>query len=163
VTADVAEFDGPEAPFTITLKGGSGYDKPWLVLRAASAEDAVALLVEAKASELLEQIASYATDFQEKVAGAAPEGAPAESRSTGTQSPSRSGSSGGSQRRGAAPAPKQSSDVEYHPEGLTCGKANCGGSVIFKKITTKAGKSFELWVCEYQREKGDGHHSEFIN
>lgn len=156
--SDAEDYVGPEAPFTLTLKGGSGYDKPWLVLRAQSAEDAVALLGEAQAAELLDRIAEYATEFQGKVAGAAPEGAPAENRSTGT--PSRSGSTGGSQRRGAAPAPK-STDVEYHPEGLKCDK--CQGAVVYKKITSKVGKVFELWVCENQRERNDGHYSEFIN
>lgn len=153
------EFEGPEAPYTITLKGGSGYAAPWLVLRAQSAEDAQALLVEAKAAELLESIAAYASDFQEKVAGAEPsKSAPVGGRSTG--SPSRSGARGGSQRGGSAPA-QNSGDVEYHPEGLKCSK--CQAPVIYKKITAKTGKTFEMWVCENQRERNDGHHSEFIN
>lgn len=152
------EFEGPQAPFTITLKGGSGYDKPWLVLRGQSAEDAVALLVEAQATELLDRIAEYAAEFQGKVAGAAPD-APAKSSDRSTGSPSRSGARGGSSR-GSAPA-QSSSDVEYHPEGLKCSK--CQAPVIYKKITSKAGKTFELWVCENQRERNDGHHADFIN
>lgn len=162
MTGQVEEL-GPEAPYTITLKGGSGYAAPWLVLRAQSAEDAQALLVEAKAAELLESIAAYASDFQEKVAGAEPANtsAPAGGRSTG--SPSRSGARGGSQRGGSAPAPKNG-EVELHPEGLKCEKAGCGGDVQLKTITSKKnGKKYDMWVCPNQQDRNDGHHSEFIN
>lgn len=147
---------GVEAPFTITLKGGSGYDKPWLVLRAQTAEEAVGLLGEAQATELLDRIAEYSAEFQVKTGGGV-EKAPAGNSSRGSGTPSRSA---GPSARGGAARPA-SSDVEYHPEGLKCPKDDA--PVIYKKITTKAGKSFELWVCENQREKGDGHHSEFIN
>lgn len=151
--SDAEDFEG-QAPYTITLKGGKGYDAPWLVLRAQSAEDAQALLVEAKTAELLESIAEYATDFQEKVAGAEPQDSPPPSR--------RSSSSGSSSRTTTTrrSAPPKNDDVEYHPEGLECGK--CGKPVFLKAGTSRAGKKFEVWTCPNQESKGDGHFSEYV-
>lgn len=148
-------IEGPEAPITITLKGGSGYDKPWLVLRAVSAPDALALLAEAELNELPGKIAEFAASFQEKNGAAPQTSAPA--RSSG--SPSRSQGA----PRGAAPQQQQqSSDVEYHPEGLACSK--CQGDVQLKTITSKKnGKKYDMWVCPNQSDRNDGHHSEFIN
>lgn len=158
--SDTEELAGPQAPFTITLKGGSGYDKPWLVLRAESAEDAVALLGEAQAAELLDRIAEYSSEFQSKNGAAA---SSANGTQGGSPSPRGTGSRGSSSRGAAAPSQPAQSDVEYHPEGKTCSKAGCGAPVIYKKIAAKTGKTFEMWVCENQRERNDGHHSEFIN
>ena len=164
--SDAEDFQGPEAPYTITLKGGAGFEAPWLVLRATSAADAVALLGEAVVAELPEKIAEFAGDFRAKN-GAAPAGAGA--RTTG--SPSRSGAPRGgqsTQRRGAAPQSQQQSqsqsapagDTEFHPEGVTCSVD--GEVVVYKEINSR-GKKYELWVCPNQRSKGDGHFSEFIN
>lgn len=44
---------------------------------------------------------------------------------------------------------------------MTCDK--CGEVVVYKQITSKAGKRFELWTCPNQKSRGDGHHSEFID
>jgi hypothetical protein len=155
-------FEGPEAPYTITLKGGAGFESPWLVVRAASAEDAVALLAEATMNELPEKIAEFAGDFRAK-AGAAPAQSAGGDRTS--DSPSRSGRTSTTGRqsapRGAAPqSSNQGGDVEYHPEGLACG--SCGETVVYKKIQ-KGNRSFELWTCPNQRQRNDGHHSEFIN
>ena len=149
------------APYVVTLKGGGGFDAPWLVLRAQSAEDAVALLGEATLAELPEKIAEFAGSFQEKMSGGS--SAPKEKKTE-----SRSSSSGGSSRgsgRGSAPAKSEPADeeLEFHPEGLECDKRGCDGRVHYKKIKSGAGKVFELWVCEHQRSKGDGHFSSFIN
>lgn len=147
------QIEGPDAPFTVTLKQGAGFESPWLVLRGQSAEDVVALLGEAKLNELPRLISEFAADFRGET-GAAAQGAPA--RSSG--SPSRSQAA---PRRAAAPQQSAQADVELHPESLTC---HCGGAVQYKKITAKAsGKTFEMWVCPNQRSKGDGHFSEFIN
>ena len=156
-------YEGPDTPYTITLKGGAGFEAPWLVVRASSAEDAVALLGEAVMAELPEKIAEFAADFRDK-AGAGASGA------TGAQRGGSSPSQGGANPRGrrassGASAPQRqaapsNNDAENHPEGLECG--SCGQPVIFKEIDSR-GRKFQLWVCPNQRTKGDGHHSEFIN
>lgn len=158
------DFEGPEAPFTVTLKGGGGFDAPWLVLRAASAEDAVALLGEAAANELLERIAEYAVSFQEKVSGGSSTPKEKETSSRSSGSSARSGGSSRGSRKPAQPEPAgDDEELEFHPEGLECDKRGCDGRVHYKKIKSGSGKVFELWVCEHQRSKGDGHFSEFIN
>lgn len=139
-----------EAPFVVTLKGGTGFEKPWIVIRGNSAAEAVARLAEAKLEGLLEKTAEYAADFQAKNGAASPAGdhrSPSGGSSTQTRTTGAAGSSG------AAP--------QTHPEGLKCGK--CQGTVAYKEIKAKSGKTFKLWVCENQRERNDGHHSEFIN
>lgn len=136
-----------DSPFTVTLKGGSGYDKPWIVIRGNTAVETVARLAEAKLEGLLEKTAEYAADFQAQNGAAPTTAAPAGG------SPSRSQSA----PQGAAP----SSDRQLHPEGLKC--SSCQGDVVFKEITAKTGKKFKMWVCENQRARGDGHTSEFIN
>lgn len=152
-----------QAPIVITLKGGAGFEAPWLVLRAQSAEDAVALLGETEFVELPKLIAGYADSFRASQTGAAPAQAADGARTSSPSSSVRTSTTGRQGApRGAAPQNQnQSSDIELHPEGLTC---HCGGAVQFKKITAKAsGKTFEMWVCPNQRSKGDGHFSEFIN
>lgn len=139
-----------EAPFVVTLKGGTGFEKPWIVIRGNSAAEAVARLAEAKLEGLLEKTAEYAADFQATTGAAAPAG--------DHRSPSGGSSTQGQQA--AAPSAAAPS-LQFHPEGLKC--SSCQGSVVFKEITAKTGKKFKMWVCENQRSRGDGHHSEFIN
>lgn len=153
-------FEGPEAPYTVTLKGGAGFESPWLVLRATSAEDAIALLAEATLNELPEKIAEFAADFRAK-SGAAPSAGG--DRSSGTSSPRSGRPSTRAQgaQRGAAPQNQRAQqDVEYHPEGLQCDA--CGEPVFLKSGTSKAGRKYELWACPNQQRKGDGHTADFI-
>jgi hypothetical protein len=149
---DYVPGEDVEAPISLTARTGAGYDAALLTVRANDADQFVQRLAELTAVDALGKAVEFNTLLQEK-AGAAPAGS-APARSTGT--PSRSGQA----PRGAA---SSNSDVEYHPEGLKCAKAGCGAPVIYKKIKAKTGKTFEMWVCENQRERNDGHHSEFIN
>lgn len=63
----------------------------------------------------------------------------------------------------AAPpaAPSGPVNGSPHPEGKLC--SSCGAGVVYKAIRSKAGKDLQLWTCPNQRERGDGHASEFIN
>lgn len=148
--------EGEYAPYVITLKGGAGFESPWLVLRAQSAEDAVVLLAEAKLAGLPKLIGEYAADFRGE-AGAAPQSTSAPARSSGT--PSRSQAA---PRRGAAPQSQPVGDVEYHPEGLTCGAPGCGKAIFLKNGVSKAGNAYAVWTCPDQRQKNDGHFSDYV-
>ena len=76
----------------------------------------------------------------------------------GAQRQSSSNRQGGNAgQRQSAP---QNNDTEQHPEGLQC--SSCGQVVVYKKIA-KGNRTFELWTCPNQRQRNDGHHSEFIN
>ena len=146
-------FEGPEAPITVTLKGGAGFEAPWLVFRATSAEDAIALLAESALADLPEKVAEFAADFRAKQSGGGG-AAKAEAPARGAQ---RSSSGGRTASRPAPQAPAD--DVEYHPEGIEC--PSCNSPVQYKAIN-KGSRKFELWTCPNQRSKGDGHYSEFI-
>lgn len=151
-----AENEGPDAPFTVTLKQGAGFESPWLVLRGSSAEDVVALLGEAQLNELPRLIGEFAASFRGE-AGAASQSTSAPARSSGT--PSRSQAA---PRRGAAPQSQPAGDVEYHPEGLTCGANGCGKAIYLKTGTSKAGNEYQVWTCPDQRQKNDGHFSDYV-
>jgi hypothetical protein len=150
-----ADVEDVEAPISANFVTGAGFDRAQITVRANDADQYVQRLAELTAVEALEKTVEFSRMLQEKAGGGAAEQPASNSRSTG--SPSRSG---GSSARGGASRPAPS-DVEYHPEGLKCSKDDA--PVIYKKIKSKAGKTFEMWVCENQRERGDGHHSEFIN
>ena len=156
-------IEGPEAPFTVTLKGGAGFEAPWLVLRATSAEDAVALLGEAVMAELPEKIAEFAADFRAKAGAGAPSATGAQ---RGGSSPSQvSAAPRGRRASSGASAPqrqqaRQQDDVEYHPEGLQCDE--CGEPIRLKAGTSKAGRAYEVWTCPNQARKGDGHFSQYV-
>lgn len=152
-------IEGPEAPFTVTLKGGAGFEAPWLVLRATSADDAVALLAEAVMAELPEKIAEFAADFRTK-SGAAPSAGGARQSESSPRSGRPSTRAQGAQRGAAPQKSAPADDVEYHPEGLEC--PQCNEPIRLKSGTSKAGRKFELWTCPNQRSKVDGHYSEFI-
>lgn len=149
-----------EAPFVVTLKGGAGYEKPWIVIRGNTAEETVARLGEAQINGLLEKAAEYSAEFQNKTGAAAP-AAPA----TQSGPPSRTnGQAPASQPSGAA-APSNGFDGSQHPEGVVCSAAGCGQPVVGKSIKSKKPpyKTYEMWVCPNQRTRGDGHFSEFVN
>lgn len=153
--------EGEYAPYVITLKGGAGFESPWLVLRAQSAEDAVALLAEAKVAGLPKLIGEYAADFR----GEAGAGTPSASGGArgGSPSPQRASAPRGRQASSGASAPSnQNADVEYHPEGLTCGANGCGKAIYLKTGTSKAGNEYQVWTCPDQRQKNDGHFSDYV-
>jgi hypothetical protein len=155
---DYIPTEDVEAPISANFVTAAGFDRAQLTVRGNDAEQFLGRLAELQAAGALETIAEFSALLQEKAGAAAPSAAGAQSG--GSPASQRGASSRGSSQssRGAA-APQ--SDVEYHPEGLKCSK--CDAAVIYKKIKAKTGKTFEMWVCENQRERGDGHHSEFIN
>lgn len=158
------EAQGPQSPYTITLKGGAGYDAPWLVLRAESAEDALALLAEAAVADLGATVAEHALSFQEKYSASNGGG---EKEKPAARGGARGGSRGGSSKPAGRGSRESSgsngfAEEDLDPEGRTCDKRGCDGNVYYKEISSR-GKTYELYVCEFQKAKGDGHFSEFIN
>lgn len=166
------QIEGPDAPFTVTLKGGAGFEAPWLVLRGSSAEDVVALLGEAQLNELPKLIGEFAASFRGEAGAAAPS-ASGGARG-GSPSPQRASTPRGRQASSGASAPQSAgvtstavhnppqSNVEYHPEGLVCGAPNCGKEIYLKTGTSKAGNEYQVWTCPDQRQKNDGHFSDYV-
>jgi len=155
----VTDTEDFEAPFVVTLKGGAGYEKPWVVIRGNTAEEAVARLGEAHLHNLLEKAAEYSAAFQALTGGAANQSAPARTASTPSSRPV-SQAPAAPQPTAAPPAP-QDNQGRAHPEGLAC--PQCQQVVGYKTITSKKnGKSYNMWVCPNQRTREDGHFSEFV-
>jgi hypothetical protein len=151
-----------ELPIKATLKAGTGYDAPWLTVDANDPNDLAfklkGLIEHESALQLVVEAANAlkATNNVAPIAAqqaAVPEPAP--------QASNGWGSSPAAAQQTQQNAPPQNNGVRYHPEGLLCPSCNAG--VIFKSITAKTGKTFELWTCPNQRQKDDGHYSQFAN
>ena len=154
------------ADLTITMKAGTGFDAPWIVVRGDSPADinfklvnldeTIALTIDVankfKAVNNASSIVAQGSVAQATVAPeapAAPNGWGSSPAAVPAQQPVQN-------------TPPPQSNVRYHPEGKLC--ASCNAGVIFKEITSKkSGKTFQLWTCPNQRSTGDGHYSEFAN
>lgn len=54
-----------EAPYTITLKAGPGYDAPWIIVKAETADMLVARLNALERAYAYQAASRHAKDFQE--------------------------------------------------------------------------------------------------
>ena len=119
VTVDVKPNIVPAGEVVVTLKGGSGFDAPWIVIHAASVEDAEAQL-DANLAKLMEKTQKASSHF----AGLGVfNGGP----------PTR-------QERQPAPAEAQGA-----PGGET--RACRHGEMRFKSGISKAGKPYQAFFC----------------
>lgn len=152
-----------EHSLSVTLKAGTGYDSPWIVVYGDNPDE-----VQFKLQNISGVIEAtvQAANLLKGANNAAPllEGAPAEAAPAAPQQPAGWGNSAPqaqpqwSQPQQGAPAAPQ---VRLHPEGKTCA---CGQVLIFKEITSKKNnKTYQMWTCPSQQRKGDGHDSEFVN
>lgn len=81
----MSETEGFEqAAVVATLKGGAGYDAPWLVFRSNTADEANNLLEAAANGDLLNTTASAAAAFQQAYRSALPEAPQTAAASPGT-------------------------------------------------------------------------------
>lgn len=159
------------SPIVVTLKGGVGYDAPWLVIRGNRPDEVANMLT--NLGNLPEVIAQQASLFAGTVSAGPvlaqpeqPQQAPPAQAAWGTVTPQ--GFQPAQQPQAApqwAGQPQQQAPaqpgVEWHPTD-TC--QLCGGGVQKKVINRKSdNKTFKFWTCVNQRSKGDGHYSEFAN
>jgi len=108
-----------EGKVVVTLKGGSAFDAPWVVIHADDAADAMAQLDDTMA-KLMQKVATVAKYFHSQVGGGSPQ----------QQSGSRPGKPAGASQ---APGGK----------GETCAH----GAMTYRSGTTKAGKAYEAYFC----------------
>ena len=67
---------------------------------------------------------------------------------------------GAAQQQSAPPA--QQGGAQAHPEGKQC--QQCGSVLLYKVVTRKSDqKQFKFWACPNQRNRDDGHTTEFAN
>lgn len=60
---NVAVSTEAEGKMTVTLKGGAGFDAPWIVIHAADAADALAQMQDAKLKELMDVVKRAGSHF----------------------------------------------------------------------------------------------------
>lgn len=144
-----------EAPITITLKAGTGYDAPWLVIRGFNPEDVELKLksLDGVIAATHEATASFALG---QIAAPAQQQAPPQQ-----QKPRAWGANAGQQQ--AAPQQRQGGNhpsAQLHPEGKTC--AVCPNILEYKK--TQSGKP--KWQCpdwRWNNGNPNDHSQEWIN
>lgn len=74
------------APIVVTLKGGSGYEAPWVVIRGTAIDEAIGTLEESVNSDFYVVVAASAvalqTEYVKALPAPAPQSAPAASAAT---------------------------------------------------------------------------------
>lgn len=145
-----------------TIKAGAGYEVPWLTVDAdnpAELEQRVRAVID---SRVLETVAEAASLFQ-ATQNAAPlvnnqqQQAPAQQAAPQQQS---QGWGAAAQQPQQQSAP-QGGGIQLHPEGKQC---NCGATLQYKVVNRRSdGKQFKFWACPNQKNRDDGHDTEFAN
>lgn len=131
--AETVEQTG-KTEFTLTFKGGSGYDAPWLVGRVSSLEEADAILSEPDLlKSVLEKMWSAASYF-------------------GSLSPAKS--SGGAASPGATPGRQEA------PGGQS---RQCKHGEMSFKSGSKNGKTWQGFFCPTPKDTPDQCRPEFLN
>jgi len=114
-------------PVSVTLKGGTGFESPWIVLRGGTAEEVLGEVQKLDADDtFLEAVATVAKAFHRIYAPAS--AAPAQ----------------------AAPAAQQqaSNGPRLHPQGKKCESANCGQVLTWQTWEKKDGsRTFNAFRC----------------
>jgi len=132
---DMADYVTPEQNGTevsVTLKGGAGYDAPWVVLRAPNVET-MSLMLDEKLSNLLGQAAKYGQAFSGQAAPKAQQ----------QQRPASNNGGGQQQQSFRAPA-----GATQHPDGK---REWCdhGEEMEYKSgISQRTGKPYAMFVCK---------------
>lgn len=146
-------------PLSVTLKAGTGFDSPWIVVYGTTPDEVQAKL-EAVHGGLI-QATIEAANALKAANNAAPLLAGGQPAPQATPNPPQNG--GWSQpAQQQAPPQQHGGGVRLHPEGKACGM--CNSVLQFKEVNRKSdGKTFKFWTCPNQRSRDDGHGSEFAN
>jgi hypothetical protein len=157
-------------PIKATLKAGTGYDAPWVTVDAADPNDLAFKLNALTNGDALQAVVEAANALKGAnnaaplVAGGAEAApapqAPVQPQGWGNSAPAAAPAWSGAQQQ--APQQPQNNGARLHPEGIQCPVD--GNVVQFKEIVSKKnGKTFQMWTCPNQRNRDDGHYSQFAN
>jgi hypothetical protein len=136
-----------EGKVTVTLKGGAGFDAPWIVIHAESIEDAYAQMTES--GTLLGELMKRVSNAGQYFAGLAP----AKAGPAGGGNRGAGNANGGNQRQG------QPQGSQEAPNGE---KRYCAhGEMRFKSDVSKAGKPYKGFFCT-SRDRNDQCDAEFL-
>lgn len=126
-----------EGDFVLTFKAGKGYDVPWVVVRAATCEQAYDRVIDPKFRELLDKTAEIGSYFAAKEA---PKVAPSGNTGQGASTP-QNGSQGRTQGK-----PASATDGPLGPQ-----YCNHGQKKFWSKFDDEKGKLVQLYFCPADR------------
>lgn len=143
------------AAYTLTFKGGKGYDAPWVVVRGDTEAQLHARL-DALGVDILARAAGVAEVFQSLVAG----GSAAPQASAGGALSSQPAQAAPQSAPPAASTPPQQNEapLRFHPEGKKC--SACGGALYYQEWVSKQNKPCKAYKCD---GKGMGHDLEWAS
>lgn len=125
---------------SVTLKGGTGYDAPWIVVKGTSVQEALDTLNEIREKGLMDVTAKAAGMFQGYVGGASHAAGAGASQGTGQQG------GGYSQRPPAQPSGP--------PPGVEA--RNCRhGQMVYRTGMSKFNKPYQAFFCPQPKESHD--------
>lgn len=109
-----------EGKIVVTLKGGAGFDAPWIVVHATDAADALEQLNDKVLGELIARTKTVSAHF-----------------------------SGGSGNAGRPASPQSNSRPPQQQAPASAGNApGCDhGTRVYKSGVSKAGKPYKMWAC----------------
>lgn len=148
---------------SVTLKGGPGYDAPWIVLRADSGTEMVALIQEIRDTNLDVAVRAASTFFQQVATGSpqaaaeallgatplpdsapVPGPAPANSGLPVTPGPGALPGNGVGNYPSNTPPPPPPQQL---PQALQPNCKTCGGPTVFKADTKSNPPAWKGWFC----------------
>ena len=125
-----------KAPFVATLKAGTTFDSPWLVVSGNTATELKSRLDEITMAQLEGHIATAGSQLQAAYNAAKGLGA-----TPVAQAPVQRAAPAAVQQ---APAPSGGpQDGQQHPTGRACEH----GVYVYKAGVSKAGNSYRMWKC----------------
>lgn len=154
-------------PLSVTLKGGTGYDAPWIVVYGHTPDEVTEKLAGVANGNLIEATVTAANALRaaNNASPLAPQGQEAQQQAPVQQAAPQQQNPWGQQQQAAPPQQQSGGGPQNgtpHPEGKQC--QQCGAVLQFKQVNRKSdNRTFKFWSCPNGRSKGDGHTSEFAN
>lgn len=163
------------SPITVTLKGGAGYEAPWLVIRGNTPNEVATMLRDlgelpsatVEASNLFRGVTTVGPILPN-----APQEAPVQ-QGTVTQGPWGGAPAqpvqsaqppqwaGAASPQPTAPVAAPAQQIQLHPTDVC---QTCGQRPQYKVVNRRTdGKQFKFWTCPNQKSRNDGHYSEFAD
>lgn len=138
-----------EGDFVLTFKAGKGYDVPWVVVRAATCEQAYDRVIDPKFRELLDKTAEIGSYFAAKEA---PKVAP-----SGNTSQGGSGAQNGSQGRTQG-KPASATDGPLGPQ-----YCNHGQKKFWSKFDDAKNEMVQIYFCPAQKGDATKCKNQYVN
>lgn len=142
--AKVVTVGNAEGKITTTFKGGSGFEKPWVVVHAEDIQEQLSIINDPEFAELLTRVQKASEYFQGQAP--APSTAPA-------QNASQNGSQGRSQGKPAA-----ATEGPLGPQYCTHGKKK-----FWSKFDDQKNELVQIYFCPAPKNAADKCKNQYVN